>query len=112
MGFLDKANLPSLEGGSGPVKVSIISLFPYQPCSNNKDIHEKFAMKLNTGLLHHGMKVKIKTLVDSQMSPALPTKVAGEEKMKSYLIMICAHDTTVVIPLQFVLLSSQDVSNV
>jgi hypothetical protein len=68
-------------------------------------------MKLNTGLLHHGVKVKIKT----QLIPrwTLPTKVAGEEEMEScLLIMICAQNTVVVIPLQFVLLPSQDVSNI
>jgi hypothetical protein len=65
MGFLDEANFPSLEGGSGPVKDPVITLFPYQPCPNDKDQHEELAMKLSASLLHHGVKVKIKTLADS-----------------------------------------------
>jgi hypothetical protein len=51
--FFDESQLPTLEGGSGSIKDPVILLFPNQPCSNYKNIHEKFIVKLNTGLLHH-----------------------------------------------------------
>jgi hypothetical protein len=45
------------------------------------------------------------------MSPAQPIEMAGEEYIKGCLFaMFCAQDTVVVIPLQFVLLSSHNVS--
>jgi hypothetical protein len=47
------------------------------------------------------------------MSPAFPTEVARKEEMKGCLFtMLCAQDVDVVIPLQFVLLSSQNISHV
>jgi hypothetical protein len=54
-------------------------LFPNQPCSNDKDIHEEFIVKLGKSLLHHRLKVKIKSSINTQMPPAGPTEGAGEE---------------------------------
>jgi hypothetical protein len=43
-------------------------------------------MKLATGFLHHTVKAKIKMPVNSQMSPAIPTEMAGEEEMEGCLL--------------------------
>jgi hypothetical protein len=65
MGFFDETNPPALKRGSGAIEDLVISFFPNQPCSNDKDIHEEFIVKLGTGLLHHRLKVKIKSPVNT-----------------------------------------------
>jgi hypothetical protein len=63
--FLEEASFPTLEGGQAFVEDKVIPLFPYVPCRNDEELHEKIVIHLRSGFLHHSMEGKIEPPVDT-----------------------------------------------
>jgi hypothetical protein len=73
----------------------------------------KKLLHLGFGFLHHVMKGPIKSPVNSYLLPTSLTELAGKEKAEGCLFTISrAQDTIVVVILEFVILSVQDVPHI
>jgi hypothetical protein len=112
-GLFDKSQFPSSEGWSSSVEDEIIPLLPNLPGSNYISFHEEIGAKLAFCFLHHSMEAKIKSPMNTQVIPASLAEGAAKEQVKdSFLTMSGAQHTTVVIVLEFMLFSSEDVSHI
>jgi hypothetical protein len=66
--FFEESLFPDLKAWDTPVEDKCISLFPNQPCSNQKVFHEEFIAELSFGFIHHGIEIKIKIPVNVESS--------------------------------------------
>jgi hypothetical protein len=77
--FIEEANLPRSEGKVSSIKDEVVPFFPDLLAPNNEDFHEEINIEWLPHLFHHGMKLKIKSPVDTQMLPTPCTKRSRKE---------------------------------
>jgi hypothetical protein len=95
------------------IKNDVVSFFPDLPSPNNEYFHEEFRVEWFPHFFHHEVKLEIKSLWDTQMLPAPSTKRAREEEVEGgFFTLGRAEDTIVIIILEFVLLSSENISDI
>jgi hypothetical protein len=86
--FLKEAMLPRLDGWLPSIKNVVIPLFPDEPSSKHKDLHEERATTMLPGIMHHRVEVKIEFPVNTNQPPAFSTEGAGEQ-MECCFLSVC-----------------------
>jgi hypothetical protein len=88
-------------------------LLPNFPCRNGENLHEKGALILKLRLMHHLKEFQREIPTNSKMLPTRLTERAAEEQMESsFFSIVVAEHTIIVVSLEFLLFSSENISSV
>ena len=91
LGLLNEVDGPGVNGWSDALKYQCIPMFPDNPSSYNKDLHEETVVVYSLSCLHHSDEREVVIPLHANFGPASFTKAAIEEHMtpdRTYLSSI------------------------